>query len=223
MTRMTTSQDQFGLARQRMLRHDLKGRGIADPDVLRVIGDIPREEFVPEEHRQRAYADEPLPIGGNQTISQPYIVALMTQLLQLNGQCEVFEIGTGSGYQTALLARLSRRVYTIEKLPELSAAAQQVLKKLAIDNVEFRIGDGSCGWPEPRSFDRIILTAAIPDIPRPLADQLVEGGRLVAPVGGAASQELILAEKSAGKLVETEVCGCRFVRLLGACGFKDDG
>lgn len=204
-----------------MLMHDLKGRGIADPDVLRVIGEIPREQFVPEEHRWHAYADEPLPIGGGQTISQPYIVALMTELLRLNDQCDVLEIGTGSGYQAAVLARLSRKVYTIEKLPELAPAAQEVLRKLAIDNVEFRVGDGSCGWPEPRSFDRIILTAAVPDIPKPLADQLVEGGRLVAPVGGITVQELILAEKLGGRLVETDICSCRFVRLLGKCGFKD--
>jgi protein-L-isoaspartate(D-aspartate) O-methyltransferase len=219
---MATSQDQLGLARQRMLAHDLKGRGIADPDVLRLMGEIPREEFVPQEHRVHAYADEPLTIGGGQTISQPYIVALMTELLRLNDTCDVLEIGTGSGYQTALLARLAGRVYTIEKLPDLSAAAQKVLRKLGIDNIEFRVADGSCGWPEPRSFDRIILTAAVPDIPKPIADQLIEGGRLVAPVGGTTMQQLILAEKVAGKLVETDVCGCRFVRLLGKCGFKEE-
>jgi protein-L-isoaspartate(D-aspartate) O-methyltransferase len=223
MASMATSQDQFGQARQRMLTHDLKGRGIADPHVLRVIGAIPREEFVPQEYRPRAYADEPLPIGGDQTISQPYIVALMTELLKLNNRCDVLEVGTGSGYQTALLARLSRRVHTIEKLPDLSAAAQEVLRKLAIDNVAFRVGDGSCGWPEPRSFDRIILTAAVPSIPKPLADQLAERGRLVAPVGSVTVQQLILAEKVSGELIETEVCGCRFVRLIGACGFKEQG
>jgi protein-L-isoaspartate(D-aspartate) O-methyltransferase len=220
---MATSQDQLDQARQRMLAHDLKGRGITDPGVLRAMSETRREEFVPQEHRQRAYADQPLPIGGDQTISQPYIVALMTQLLQLNDACDVLEIGTGSGYQTALLARLSRRVYTIEKLPELSASAQQVLRKLAIDNVEFRVGDGSCGWPEPRTFDRIILTASIPALPQPLIDQLAEQGRLVAPVGSVTAQELILAEKVAGKLVETDICGCRFVPLLGQCGFKEHG
>ncbi len=220
---MSTADDQLGQAKQRMLTHDLKGRGIADTNVLRVIREIPREEFVPEEYREHAYSDQPLPIGGDQTISQPYIVALMTELLKLDDTCDVLEIGTGSGYQTALLARLSRRVYTIEKLPELSAAAQQVLRKLAIGNVDFRVGDGSCGWPEPRTFDRIILTAAVPEIPQLLADQLAERGRLVAPVGGVTAQELILAEKVAGKLVETDVCSCRFVRLLGACGFKEQG
>jgi protein-L-isoaspartate(D-aspartate) O-methyltransferase len=219
---MATSQNQLGLARQRMLTYDLKGRGIKDQDVLRLMGEIPREEFVPEEHRMHAYADEPLTIGSGQTISQPYIVALMTEVLRLDDRCEVLEIGTGSGYQTTLLARLARKVYTIEKLPELSAAAQRVLKKLGIDNIEFRVGDGSCGWPESRTFDRIILTAAVPDIAQPMADQLVEGGRLVGPVGGATMQQLILAEKVAGKLIETDVCGCRFVRLLGKCGFKEE-
>jgi protein-L-isoaspartate(D-aspartate) O-methyltransferase len=202
-----------------MLAHDLEGRGIKDPDVLRVFAQLPREQFVPEEQRLRAYADEPLFIGGNQTISQPYIVALMTELLRLDNTCDVLEIGTGSGFQTAVLAKLARRVYTIEKLPELSTGAQAVLANLAIDNIEFRIGDGSCGWPEPRSFDRIILTAAVPDIPGPMADQLAERGRLVAPVGGMTAQQLILAEKYAGTLVETTICNCRFVPLLGACGF----
>jgi protein-L-isoaspartate(D-aspartate) O-methyltransferase len=206
-----------------MLTHDLKGRGITDPNVLRVMSEIPREQFVPPEDRPYTYADEPLSIGGGQTISQPYIVALMTELLRLNDKCDVLEIGTGSGYQAAVLARLARKVYTIEKLPELAASAQQVLTTLGINNVEFRLGDGSCGWPEPRSFDRIILTAAVPDIPQPLADQLIEGGWLVAPVGSISMQQLVLAEKYAGKLIETEVCGCRFVRLLGQCGFKDEG
>ena len=221
MAYMAASQDQLGQAKQRMLVYDLKGRGIVDPDVLRVIDEIPREQFVPQEHRAHAYADEPLPIGGGQTISQPYIVALMTELLRLNDQCDVLEVGTGSGYQTVVLARLARKVYTIEKLPELSAVAQEALRKLGIDNVEFHIGDGSCGWSEVRTFDRIILTAAVPSIPKPVADQLAEGGRLVAPVGGPTAQDLILAEKVRSRLVETEICGCRFVRLLGEYGFKE--
>ena len=139
-----------------MIAHDLKGRGIRDPDVLRVMGEIPREEFVPPEQRDRAYLDHPLPIGAGQTISQPYIVAVMTQLLRLNPDCEVLEVGTGSGYQTAILARLARRVYTTERFPDLSAAAREVLRKLGIDNVEYDLGDGSLGWPARRTFDRII-------------------------------------------------------------------
>jgi protein-L-isoaspartate(D-aspartate) O-methyltransferase len=208
-------------SRERMLRHDLRGRDITDPEVLRVMAEIPREEFVPAEDRWRSYANGPLPIGAGQTISQPYIVALMTQELRVNRECEVLEIGTGSGYQTAVLARLGKRVFTIERWPELSAAAQAVLKKLGIDNVEFRGGDGSCGWPAERTFDRIIITAAVPDFPPPIVAQLAEAGVMVAPVGPSPSQELIVAEKHHGKLMERHVCGCRFVRLIGAHGFSE--
>jgi len=208
-------------ARERMLRYDLRGRDITDPDVLRVMGEIPREEFVPMEDRWRAYADGPLPIGEGQTISQPYIVALMTQLLWANPECEVLEVGTGSGYQTAILARLAQRVCTIERFPGLSARAQEVLGRLGIDNVEFRVGDGSCGWPEPHTFGRIIITAAVPDFPAPISAQLAEAGVMVAPIGQTSAQQLTVAEKYCGKLIERSVCGCRFVRLIGECGFSD--
>lgn len=208
-------------ARERMLRHDLFERDITDPEVLRVMAEVPREEFVPLEDRWRAYANGPLPIGEGQTISQPYIVALMTQVLRVNRDGEVLEVGTGSGYQAAVLARLAKRVFTIERSPDLSAAAQAVLKKLGIDNVEFRVGDGSCGWPEERTFDRIILTAAVPELPQPIVAQLAESGVIVAPVGQPSSQQLIAAEKYRGKLVERYICGCRFVRLIGACGFPE--
>ncbi len=183
------------------------------------MAELPREEFVPAEARERAYADGPLSIGSGQTISQPYIVALMTQELHVDRNCEILEIGTGSGYQTAILARLARRVYTIEKFPELSTAAQAVLGRLGIDNIEFRIGDGSCGWPESRVFDRIMITAAVPDLPQPIIAQLAEPGILVAPVGQGSMQQLTAAEKYRGKLVERHVCWCRFVKLIGACGF----
>jgi protein-L-isoaspartate(D-aspartate) O-methyltransferase len=218
---METPQDQLDQAKHQMLTRDLRGRGITDARVLQAIAELPRELFVPEAYRAQTYSDEPLPIGSGQTISQPYIVALMTQLLRLDHDLDVLEVGTGSGYQTALLSRLCRKVYTIEKLPELSAAARQRLDRLAITNVEFGVGDGSRGWSEPRAFERILLTAAVPAIPKPLADALSEGGRLVAPVGGPMTQELILAEKFRGKLVETDICGCRFVRLIGEYGFRD--
>jgi protein-L-isoaspartate(D-aspartate) O-methyltransferase len=208
-------------ARERMLKHDLRGRDITDPDVLRVMAQIPREEFVPQEHRRHAYENGPLPINGGQTISQPYIVALMTQLLRVNRECEVLEVGTGSGYQTAVLARLVQRVYTIERSPDLSAAAREVLERLGIDNVEFRIGDGSRGWPEERVFERIMLTAAVPDFPPPIIAQLAEAGVIVAPVGQDSVQQLIVAEKYHGKLVERYVCGCRFVKLIGEHGFAE--
>ncbi len=214
-------QNDLDTARERMLNHDLRGRDITDPAVLKVMAEIPREVFVPPADRWRAYANGPLPIGEGQTISQPYIVALMTQELHLNQECEVLEIGTGSGYQTAVLARLAQRVFTIERSPELSAAAQEVLKHLGIDNVEFRVGDGSRGWPEARTFDRILLTAAVPDFPPPLVAQLVEGGVIIAPLGPSSGQELVVAEKRRGKLIERPVCGCRFVKLIGEYGFLD--
>ncbi len=213
--------DDLAQARQRMLQHDLRGRDITDPEVLRVMAEIPREEFMPPQDRWRAYANGPLPIGAGQTISQPYIVALMTQILRVQRDHDVLEVGTGSGYQTAILARLARRVFTIEKWPELSTAAQAVLQRLAIDNVEFRVGDGSLGWPEARTFDRVLVTAAVPDFPPPLVAQLAESGILVAPVGSSSAQELIAAEESHGKLVEKSICGCRFVRLIGQYGFPD--
>jgi protein-L-isoaspartate(D-aspartate) O-methyltransferase len=211
----------FQQTRRQMLDQHLRGRGITDPDVLRVMAEIPRERFVSEQERDRAYADNPLPIGQDQTISQPYIVALMTQLLRLHRDCEVLEVGTGSGYQTALLARLARRVYTIERHPDLSVTAQDALAGLDLDNVEFHVGDGSCGWPVDRTFDRIIITAAVPDFPPPVAAQLIEGGIIVAPVGQRSVQQLIKAEKFHGKLIEDYACSCRFVHLIGEHGFPE--
>ena len=213
--------DSLDQARERKLRHDLRGRDITDPEVLRVMAEVPREEFVPPEERWRAYGNGPLPIGEGQTISQPYIVALMTQVLRVSRACEVLEVGTGSGYQTAVLACLVKRVFTIERSLNLSAAAREVLAKLGIGNVEFRVGDGSCGWPEERMFDRIILTAAVPEFPQPIVAQLAEAGVIVAPVGQSSVQELIVAEKQHSELVERHVCGCRFVKLIGAHGFRE--
>jgi len=206
-------------ARRRMVERDLRGRDITDPDVLRVVAAMPREEFVSPEQRDRAYFDHPLPIGAGQTISQPYIVALMTQLLRLNPDCDVLEIGTGSGYQTAILARLAGRVYTIERLADLSAAAREVLGKLGVENVEYAVGDGSLGWPANRTFDRIIVTAAVPDFPPPLVTQLAETGVMIAPLGVDAVQELTVVEKRLGKLIERQASACRFVRLIGEHGF----
>ncbi len=204
-----------------MIEHDLKNRDITDPEVLRVMAEIPREEFVPPDQKERAYFDHPLPIGAGQTISQPYIVALMTQLLRLTHDCEVLEVGTGSGYQTAILARLAKRVYTTERFPDLSVAAREVLRKLGIDNVEYDLGDGSLGWPARRTFDRIIITAAVPDFPPPLVTQLAEAGVMVAPVGQGDFQQLTVAEKYHGKLIERQVSNCRFVKLIGEHGFRE--
>jgi len=204
-----------------MIELDLKGRDITDPEVLRVTAEIPREEFVPADQKERAYSDRPLPIGSGQTISQPYIVALMTQLLRLTPEVEVLEVGTGSGYQTAILARLARRVYTTERFPDLSIAAREVLGKLGIDNVEYDLGDGSLGWPARRTFDRIIITAAVPDFPPPLVTQLAEAGLMVAPVGAGDVQQLTVAEKYHGKLIERQISNCRFVKLIGEHGFRE--
>lgn len=218
------NKDKFSAARERMLNRDLRDRGITDPSVLAVMAEVPREKFIADSYRSQAYADGPLPIGMDQTISQPYIVALMTQELRVNRDCEVLEIGTGSGYQTAILSRLAKKVYTVERIAELSESAQAVLNRLGFDNVEFYIGDGSCGWPAKRMppsecFDRIIITAAVPGMPEPVVEQLVNGGMIIAPVGGISVQELIVSEKRAGELIERFVCDVRFVRLLGKYGF----
>jgi len=214
------SEDKFARAREQMLVYDLKGRGITDPDVLGVMSEVRREEFVLDAYQSQAYADSPLPIGMGQTISQPYIVALMTQALRLNPNCEVLEIGTGSGYQTAVLSKLVKKVYTIERFAQLSESAQAVLSRLGVGNVEFYIGDGSCGWPEQRCFERIIITAAVPKIPEPFTKQLVEGGLMVGPVGLSGVQELVVCEKREGKIAERVICDCRFVKLLGKYGFE---
>jgi len=208
-----------------MLRRDLKGRDIRDPRVLAVMTKVPREEFVPESHRDQAYSDGPLPIGMDQTISQPYIVALMTQELRVNNDCEVLEIGTGSGYQTAVLSKLAKKVYTVERFAELSQSAQAVLTRLGIGNVEFYVGDGSAGWPASRlpssgCFDRIMLTAAVPQIPKPLTEPLVDGGIIIAPVGYSGVQELIICEKKVDRFIERAICDVRFVKLRGKYGFE---
>ena len=218
--------DKFAAARERMLRWDLTGRDITDPRVLAVMAEVPREEFIPNSHRSQAYADGPLPIGMGQTISQPYIVALMTQELRVGQDCEVLEIGTGSGYQTAVLSKLAKRVYTIERFRELSESAQAVLGRLGISNVEFYVGDGSCGWPKSQlppsgCFDRIMVTAGIPEIPAPLVKQLTDSGIVVGPVGYGAAQEFVVCDKRADKLVVRVICDVRFVKLIGKYGFQE--
>ena len=218
-------EDRLTKARRRMLKRDLEGRDIIDPRVLKVMAEIPREEFIPQSWQSQAYADGPLPIGIGQTISQPYIVALMTQELRVNRDCEVLEIGTGSGYQTAVLSKLVKKVYTIERFPQLSESAQAVLGRLDVSNVEFYVGDGSCGWPAgqlPPSgcFDRIMITAAVPEVPEPLVKQLANGGFLVGPVGYEGVQRLVACEKRASKLIERAICDVRFVKLLGEYGFE---
>lgn len=218
-------QDTLAKARQQMLERDLKGRGITDPRVLKAMAEIPREEFLPDAYRPQAYDDGPLPIGLGQTISQPYIVALMTQELHVDSNCEVLEVGTGSGYQSAVLSRLVKKVYTIERFSQLSESAQAILRRLGVSNIEFCVGDGSCGWPQDQlppggCFDRIIVTAAVPKIPEPLTNQLAEGGLIVMPVGYGALQDLVVGQNKKGTLIERIVCSCRFVKLLGKYGFE---
>lgn len=219
------NKDEFDAAREYMLKYDLKGRGVTNQRVLAAMAEIPRQNFVPESHRSQAYKDGPLPIGLDQTISQPYIVGLMTQELHISKECIVLEVGTGSGYQTAVLSRLAKKVYTIERLDELSKTAYAVLMELGYDNIEFYVGDGSEGWPasklpEQGCFDRIVVTAAVPTIPKPLIDQLADCGLMVVPVGLSGVQELILCEKRGERILEKNICDVRFVKLFGKYGFE---
>jgi protein-L-isoaspartate(D-aspartate) O-methyltransferase len=204
-----------------MLTYDLMGRDITDHSVLRVMEEIQRQDFVPAAYQTQAYDDGPLPIGLGQTISQPYIVALMTQELRVGKDSEVLEIGTGSGYQTAVLCRLVKKVYTVERFAQLSESAQAVLSRLGITNVEFHVGDGSCGWPQHRTFDRVMITASVPNLPQPVVEQLAEGGIIVAPLGYGGVQQLMAFEKKGQRLIEKMLCGCRFVKLIGEHAFDE--
>lgn len=210
---------EFEIQRSLMVKNDLMRRDITDPAVLETFDSIPRERFISQKYASQAYADNPLPIGMGQTISQPYIVALMTQHLRLNNHCTVLEIGTGSGYQTAILAKLARKVYSIERSNQLSESAQTVLANLNIKNVQFCIADGSNGWPENLTFDRIIITAAAPAPPAPLIRQLAENGILIAPIGPVHTQTLTSCQKIHGKIVEHYICPVTFVKLIGEHGF----
>jgi protein-L-isoaspartate(D-aspartate) O-methyltransferase len=212
---MTTGESVFARERERMVQEQLAARGITDDRVLDAFARVPRHRFVDEGLRHRAYGDHPLPIGEEQTISQPYIVALMTSLLALSGREKVLEVGTGSGYQTAVLAELSRRVCSIERLPRLADRARRLVESMGYTNVWIRVGNGALGWRDEAPFDRILVAAAGPSVPAPLVDQLREGGRLVAPVGDAESQTLTLVERRGGEVRTRAVGECRFVPLVG--------
>jgi protein-L-isoaspartate(D-aspartate) O-methyltransferase len=200
-----------------MVERDLKGRGIKDPRVLAAMAAIPRHEFVPEKQRAAAYEDRPLPIGAGQTISQPYIVAYMSEALELTGKERVLEIGTGSGYQTAILARLAAAVYSIEIIAALSEQAKANLAPLGFTNVELKVGDGFFGWEEKAPYDAILLTAASPKVPEPLWRQLREGGRMLMPRGEPGqTQRLIRLRKIGGKEVVENLSAVIFVPLTGA-------
>jgi protein-L-isoaspartate(D-aspartate) O-methyltransferase len=202
-----------------MAEEQLIARGISDSDVLKAMLKVPREAFVPEEHAHLAYDDRPLPIGEGQTISQPYIVALMTQLLGLTGVEKVLEIGTGSGYQTAILAELSKEVYTVERIASLGDRAKIVLDKMGYKNIKFLVSDGTLGWPEYAPYDRIIATAASADLPQPFIEQLADGGRIVIPLGDRFSQVLTVYDKKGAGVTKKETISCVFVPLIGKHGF----
>ena len=204
-----------------MVSRQLETRDITDPRVLDAMRRVPRERFVPADVGLRAYDDSALPIGLGQTISQPYMVALMTQQLSLEPTHRVLEIGTGSGYQTAILAELAGDVHTVERLAELSQRAQAVLSELGYGRIHFHVGDGTLGWPEHAPYDRIIVTAVAPDIPPSLNQQLAEGGITVMPAGEGDWQTLYCVRKLDGRLHRQSVCRCVFVRLIGQEGWPD--
>jgi protein-L-isoaspartate(D-aspartate) O-methyltransferase len=205
-----------------MVKLQIENRDIRDPRVLDAMRRVPRHLFVPPGSRALAYDDSPLSIGQRQTISQPYIVAFMTQALGLQGGERVLEIGTGSGYQTAVLAELCSEVFSIERIPELAAAAESALAALGYKNVTLHVGDGSAGWPAQAPFDAILVTAAAPSIPPALRDQLADNGVMVIPVGDwRRSQEIMVARRTAGTVTVERSIGCRFVPLIGAGGFPE--
>jgi len=210
----------YRLARERMVKNQLIPRGIDDQEVLRVMGKIQRHLFMEEALLGEGYNDHPLPIGHKQTISQPYIVALMTEALELTGKEKTLEIGTGSGYQTAILAELSEKVFTIERIRPLMEKARSLLQELGYTNILFKAFDGTIGWKEHEPYDTIMVTAGAPKIPKPLLDQLADGGRMVIPIGDKVSQKLIKIIKKEDSYKEENLGGCRFVDLIGIHGWK---
>jgi len=213
---------EFAIPRERMVTEQVTRRGVRDTRVLRAMGKVPRHRFVDEALSGRAYGDYPLPIGERQTISQPYMVALMTEALELVGHERVLEIGTGSGYQTAILAELCSKVYSIERIKGLADRAIRMLDSLGYYNVLVRVGDGSLGWREEAPFDAILVTAAAPTVPDALVEQLSPKGRLVVPVGDAYSQELRKGVKEDEGMRWTDLGGCVFVKLIGDQGWSTD-
>jgi protein-L-isoaspartate(D-aspartate) O-methyltransferase len=214
--------DRFKKPRMRMVETQIKARGISDTRVLKAMETVPRHLFVDEGLIEQAYSDSPLPIGEHQTISQPYIVALMTQTLGLTGRERVLEIGTGSGYQTAVLACLADRVFSVERIASLATNARRILDRLNLYNVAIRVGDGSYGWKEEAPFDAIITTAAVPEIPHYLLNQLAVGGIMVVPSGGRDVQtlyKLTRSRENPEEIIKEDLGGCRFVSLIGESGW----
>jgi len=218
--RRTLKADDFTVARKRMVQDQLVTRGIKDERVLNVMTQIPRHLFVDEGLWPQAYGDFPLPIAEGQTISQPFIVALMTEALALEGDEKVLEIGTGSGYQAAILSELAARVFSIERISSMATKARKLLDELGCGNVLIKVGDGTYGWPEEAPFEGIIVTAGAPDVPDPLLQQLTTGGRLVIPVGDEYLQDLVKVVKTESGYEKENLGGCRFVKLIGDHGWR---
>jgi protein-L-isoaspartate(D-aspartate) O-methyltransferase len=210
-----TSAREFAVDRERMVKQQVAMRGVTEERLLTAMRKVPREQFVPEPVRGQSYSDGPLPIGYDQTISQPFVVAFMTEKLRLRPTDRVLEIGTGSGYQAAILAELAAEVYTIEIVEPLGKRAAQTLQRLGYKNVQVKIGDGYQGWPEHAPFDAVIVTCAPDHVPRPLVEQTKEGGRIVIPVGRAGDQTLYLLEKKNGRLEQRDVLPVSFVPMTG--------
>ncbi len=217
----TSKEPDSTAARLAMVRSQLQRRGITDARVLSAMREVPRHVFVPPEWRHEAYSDRPLPIAHDQTISQPYMVAIMTQSLALQGYERVLEVGTGSGYQAAVLSRLVAHVYSIEYFPALAESARAVLQRLGYTNVQVMVGDGGLGLPTQAPYDGIIVAAAAPHVPQPLLTQLAEGGRLVVPVGSVTSQELLIITRHGDDYPQERSVPCRFVPLLGQEGWTE--
>ena len=212
----------FPKARLRMVEEQIIGRGIKDPRVIAAMKKVPRHLFVEEALQSQAYGDHPLPIGEKQTISQPYIVALMTEALKLEGREKVLEIGTGSGYQAAILAEVAAKVFSIERIRSLAIKARKLIYELGYLNVEIKFSDGTSGWAEESPFHAIIVTAGAPEVPQPLVGQLAIAGRLVVPVGDPYSQDLLRIIKTEEGMKKEDLGGCRFVKLIGRHGWKDE-
>lgn len=212
--------DDYTALRGNMVKYQIEARGISDNNVLNAMRVIERHLFVPPEYARQAYEDHPLPIGEGQTISQPYIVAIMTEVLDLNKSSKVLEVGTGSGYQAAILSQICDSVYTIEIFESLGKQAHKLLKDIGYDNVKVKVGDGYEGWPEHSPFDAILATCAPTHIPQALKDQLKEGGKMVIPVGESYAQELVLLEKRNGKIEKKNIISVRFVPMINEEGKK---
>ena len=220
LKKRTEMDDHYKIARERMVRNQIEARGISDPGVLNAMRKVPRHLFVDEALRDQAYQDHPLPIGYGQTISQPYIVALMSQALGLTGREKVLEVGTGSGYQAAILGELGQKVYSVERISQLLSRARKILDALGYTNVFLKLDDGTWGWKEFAPYDAIMVTAASPKLPQPLLEQLSEGGVMVIPVGDEFSQNLVRIRNVGGEFIKEDLGGVRFVKLIGDHGWR---